>query len=69
MLHDNALKFYSDQAYDIPHKPIENRQYINKNRFLATILKICEILDETTWLISETVSDRAKQSLFSTTVG
>ena len=28
MLGDNALKFYRDQAYDIPQKPIENAQYI-----------------------------------------
>ena len=69
MLRDNALTFYRDQDYDIPQKPVENRQYINTNSFLAVILKICKILDETTWFISETVSDRAKQSLFSTTVG
>ena len=44
MLRDNALKFYSDHAYIIPHKPIENGQYINKNGLLAAILEICEIL-------------------------
>ena len=31
MLRDNALKCYSDHAYFIPHKPIEIRQYMNKN--------------------------------------
>ena len=44
MLQDNALKFYRDQAYVIPQKPIENGQYINKNGLLAAILKISEIL-------------------------
>ena len=42
MLQDNALK--RDQAYDIPQKPIENGQYINKNGLLAAIWKIREIL-------------------------
>ena len=45
MLRDNALKFYRDQAYDIPQKPIENGQFINKNGLLVAILKIHEILD------------------------
>ena len=45
MLWDNAFKFYSDYAYIIPHKPIENGQYINNNGLLAAILKILEILD------------------------
>ena len=44
MLRDNALKFYRDQVYDIPQKPIENGQYINKNGLLAAILKIRKIL-------------------------
>ena len=44
MLQDNALKFYMDQAYDIPQKPIENGQYINENGLLAAILKIGKIL-------------------------
>ena len=44
MLRDNALKFYRDQVYDIPQKPIENGQYQNKNDLLAAILKIREIL-------------------------
>ena len=42
MLRDNALKFYSDHAYIIPHKPVENGQYMNG--LLAAILKICEVL-------------------------
>ena len=29
MLRDIALKFYKDQAYGIPQKPIENGQHIN----------------------------------------
>ena len=37
MLRDTALKFYRDQAYDIPQKL--------KNGLLAAILKIREILD------------------------
>ena len=45
MLRENALKFYRDQAYDIPQKPIENGQYKNKKGLLAAILKIREILD------------------------
>ena len=45
MLRDNPLKFYRNQAYDIPQKPIENGQYMNKNVLLAAILKIREILD------------------------
>ena len=45
MLQDNALKFYRDQAYDIPQKPIDNGQYMNKYGFLVAILKIREILD------------------------
>ena len=44
MLQDNALKFYRDQAFVIPQKPIENGQFINKNGLLAAILKIREIL-------------------------
>ena len=44
MLRDNALKYYRDQAYVIPQKPIENGQYKNKNGFLAAILKIRENL-------------------------
>ena len=35
MLRDNALKFYSDDAFIIPHKPIENGQYINNNRSIT----------------------------------
>ena len=31
MLRDNALKFYRDQAYDIPQKPIENINFANVN--------------------------------------
>ena len=65
MLRDNALQFYRDQAYDIPQEPIENGQHINKIGLLAAILKIREILDGD----SETVSDRAKQSLFLTPMG
>ena len=64
-LRDNALKFYRDQAYDIPQKPIENGQYMNNNGLLAANWKICEILDGD----SETVRDRAKRSKFSNTVG
>ena len=45
MLRDHALKFYRDQAYDIPQNPIENGQYMNNNGLLAAILKIREILD------------------------
>ena len=45
MLRNNALKFYSDHAYIIAHKPIDNWQYMNKNGFLAATLKIREILD------------------------
>ena len=45
MLRDNTLKFYRDQAYDIPQKPIANGQYINNIGLLAAILKILEILD------------------------
>ena len=45
MLRDNALRFYSDHAYIISHKPIENGQYMNQNGLLAAILKIREILD------------------------
>ena len=45
MLGDNALKFYSDHAYIIPHRPIENGQYMNINCHLAAILKIDKILD------------------------
>ena len=44
MLRDNAIKSYRGQAYDIPQKPIENGQYINKNGLLAAILKIREII-------------------------
>ena len=44
MFRDNALKFYRDQDYDIPQKPVENGQYINKNGLLVAILKIREIL-------------------------
>ena len=65
MLQDNALKFYMDQAYDIPKRPIENGQYMNNNGLLAAILKIREILEGD----SETVSDRAKRSLFLTPMG
>ena len=32
MLRDNALKFDSDHAYIIPHKPIKKGQYMNKMR-------------------------------------
>ena len=45
MLWDHALKFDRDHKYIIPHKPIENGQYINQNDLLAAILKIREILD------------------------
>ena len=34
MLRDNALKFYRDQTYVIPQKPIENGQYMNQNGLL-----------------------------------
>ena len=44
MLRDNALEFYRDQSYDIPQKPIENRQYVNKNGLLVAILKKRKIL-------------------------
>ena len=44
MLLDNGLKFYMNQAYDIPQKPIKNGQYTNKNGLFAAILKIGEIL-------------------------
>ena len=43
MFRDNALKFYRDQAYEIPQKPIG--QYMNNNGLLAAILKIRVILD------------------------
>ena len=65
MLLDNALKFYRGQAYDIPQKPIENGQYINKIGLLVAIWKFWM---ETTCLISETVRDRAKRSKFSNPV-
>ena len=42
MLRDNALKFYRDQAYNIPQKPIENGQYMNKNGLSAAILEILD---------------------------
>ena len=32
MLWDNALKFYMDQAYDNPQKPMEIGQYMNNNQ-------------------------------------
>ena len=58
MLRDNALKRDRDHAYIIPHKPCENGKYINKTE----IRKILVTSFETTYFISETVSDRVKQS-------
>ena len=49
MLRDNALKFNRVCTYIIPHKPIENGQYMNQND-LSAILKI----HETRCFISET---------------
>ena len=46
MLRDNALKFYRDQAYDIPQKLIENGQYMNENgHFCGHFENFREILD------------------------
>ena len=68
MLRDSALKFYRDQAYVIPHKPIENGQGMNKNgHFENSRNSGWRPPRETTCFISETVSDRAKHS--STPVG
>ena len=68
MLQDNALKFYRDHTYIIPHKPIENGQYMNKMAYWRQFGKFTKIWMEITCFISKTVSDRAKQSLFSTPV-
>ena len=68
MLRDNALKFYRDQAFDIPQMHIDIGQYMNINGLLAAILKFAKFWMETTCFISETLSDRAKRSLFSTPV-
>ena len=69
MLRDNAWKFYRDQADDISKKPIDIGQYMNINGLLAAILKFAKFWMETTCFISETLSDRAKRSLFSSPVG